>query len=109
MSDHKLGTVNTGLIEPADYNGANRYDVMLVAPASVLGSLVADQPRPFVDNNERDPGRLPGTIRYESKSIGGFNLQTSYSFGSANTANSSSYTVAGLNYDRGARSRCDVA
>ncbi|WP_084170219.1 porin [Paraburkholderia ferrariae] len=101
MSNQTYGTVKMGLIETAGYNWASQYDVMMIAPASVLGSLVADQPRPFVGNNERDPGRLPNTLSYETPNIHGFNAQYTYSFGSADTDNSPSYNVLGLYYAQG--------
>lgn len=104
LRSKQFGQVIMGRLQGLGYEFGGKYDPMIIAPGSVVGSLTGENPTPWMYNPLSDPARMDNAIQYRTPKFAGFEVAYQHGFRNApeGTPNrSKSYDLAMVNYDNG--------
>jgi len=98
-----FGQIIMGRLQGLGYEFSGKYDPMVLAPGSVIGSLTGENPTPWMYNPLSDPARMDNAIQYRTPKFAGFEFAYQHGFRSSPTAanRSKSFDLAALNYSNG--------
>lgn len=104
LNSKDYGRIVVGRLQGLGYEFAGRYDPMMLAPGSVIGSLTGETPRAWMYNPLSDPARMDNAVQYKTPKFSGFQAAYQHGFragGGATQPRSKSYDLASLTYASG--------